>query len=172
MDKWDTSYSYQAGLDVSLGNRIREIPVWIEASLLIIDFIAQTAPKQHPNEQHTNPTTTENTQQQQQEGTNGNGGGVTNEAESSAYQTLLENLVKCWHVHGLLNEEDANRALSISCKILEYLYNFGEQWNQPKNKGNEEVSAKPDPAAVTHSVIQLLSRLTKEHKFAIEVNLI
>lgn len=105
------------------------------------------------------------------------GGGGTTSAPAPPVQSItgpakvpgLSDLLSTWQPCGLLSLNEHQVALQICIRLLKYLHAYGKSFKGPGVFMGDQI-ARPDPAATTQAVLQVMTRLTRCHKRALEVN--
>lgn len=176
------------------GDSTHEIPMWVEALLLIIDIMAQTQPK-HPAKSpppaagmcrrsscflsfhglHSLAALPSIWYEEYKSCFTGSSIGPSPNGQSSATQDVpatvgsgLELLLLTWQPCGLLTPSEHDSALQVCIHILKHLHAYGNTYKVTSSLGVDHI-ARPDPAATTQAVLQVLTRLTVCHKGALEV---
>lgn len=81
----------------------------------------------------------------------------------------LSDLLSTWQPCGLLSLSEHQGALQICIRLLRHLHTYGKCFKTPGVLIGDQI-ARPDPAATTQAVLQVMARLTRCHKRALEVN--
>lgn len=94
------------------------------------------------------------------------------ERQQTAIHMLKESIRTMFMPNGLLSQHQLEQAASICLKLLRHLHLWGSVWKVPE-ADNDDLRgfARPEPAASTQAVVQVLARVTKSHKVALKVSL-
>lgn len=95
---------------------------------------------------------------------------TTEERQRTATQLLRDSIRTMFMSNGLLSQQQLEHAASICMKLLHHLHAWGSVWTVPDSDlSDKEAFARPEPAASTQAVLQVLARVTKSHKVAVKV---
>ena len=95
---------------------------------------------------------------------------TTEERQQTATQMLRESIRTMFMTNGLLSQQQLEHAASICMKLLHHLHAWSAVWKVPETDPAEaDAFSRPEPAASTQAVVQVLARVTKSHKVAVKV---
>ena len=95
---------------------------------------------------------------------------TTEERQQTATQMLRESIRTMFMTNGLLSQQQLEHAASICMKLLHHLHAWGAVWKVPETDPAEaDAFSRPEPAASTQAIVQVLARVTKSHKVAVKV---
>lgn len=93
------------------------------------------------------------------------------ERQQTATQMLRDSIRTMFRSSGLLSQQQLEHAASICMKLLHHLHAWGSMWKVPETHVAEhDAFSRPEPAASTQAVVQVLARVTKSHRVAVKVS--